>query len=93
MPIFTVIVGYVAAVSMVLGYLPQTIRTIRTRSTDDIAWGTFLMMGFGSFCFAIQGYLLNNLPLLLTNLLTTTMSLIITVIKCQNEIRKRKNRR
>ena len=38
------IVGYGACVAMVLGYLPQAIRTIRTRSTDDIALATFLLM-------------------------------------------------
>ena len=39
------IIGSIAAIAMVFGYLPQTVRTVRTRSTDDIATGTFLMMG------------------------------------------------
>ena len=47
------IIGSIAAIAMVFGYLPQTVRTVRTRSTDDIATGTFLMMGFGSACFAV----------------------------------------
>ena len=34
---FATIVGYSAAILMVLGYVPQTIQTIRTRKTDDIA--------------------------------------------------------
>ena len=34
---WTSIIGYTATVLLVLGYLPQTVRTIRTRSTDDIA--------------------------------------------------------
>ena len=71
------IIGSIAAVAMVFGYLPQTIRTIRTRSTDDIAMGTFLMMGLGSACFALQGLLTRNIPLLVTNLLTTIMSSIV----------------
>ena len=32
-------IGSVAAVAMVLGYLPQTVQTLRTRSTDDISLG------------------------------------------------------
>ena len=48
-------IGSIAAIAMVFGYLPQTVRTVRTRSTDDLATGTFLMMGFGSACFAVQG--------------------------------------
>ena len=56
------IIGSIAAIAMVFGYLPQTVRTVRTRSTDDIATGTFLMMGFGSACFAVQGILTGNIP-------------------------------
>ncbi len=83
------IVGYMASICMVLGYLPQTIRTIKTRSTGDIAMGTFLLMGLGGVFFAIQGLLLNNVPLLLTNILTTTMSAIIFGIKINNDYFKK----
>ena len=75
---------------MVLGYLPQTIQTIRTRSTDDSALGTFLLMAVGALLFAIQGYLLDNIPLLATNVLTTTMSTIIFSIKMYNDYFKKK---
>jgi MtN3 and saliva related transmembrane protein len=79
------IIGYMASICMVFGYLPQTVRTIRTRSTDDIAVGTFLLMGCGGVFFAIQGYLVHNMPLLLTNVLTTAMSAIIFGIKMYND--------
>ena len=38
----TEIIGSLATLTLLLGYLPQTIHTIRTRKTDDIALGTFL---------------------------------------------------
>ena len=84
------IIGTIAAVAMVFGYLPQTVRTIRTRSTDDIAMGTFLMMGLGSACFAVQGILTRNVPLFVTNLLTTIMSSIVFGIKIRNDFFRRK---
>lgn len=87
---FTVIIGYMAAVFMIFGYLPQTIKTIRTRSTDDIALGTFLCMGLGSVCFMIQGILLSNIPLAITNTLTSVMSAIILCIKVNNDLKKKK---
>ena len=86
----TTIIGYSAAVFMIFGYLPQTIHTIRTRSTDDIAIGTFLLLGIGSICFMIQGYMLDNYPLAITNTLTTVMSAIIFVIKIKNDRLKKK---
>ncbi len=84
------IVGYIASVLLMLGYLPQTIRTIRTRSTDDIALGTFLLMGLGGLFFAIQGGLTGNIPLLVTNVSTTIMSAIIFGIKIHNDYFKKK---
>ncbi|MGM9869465.1 MAG: SemiSWEET family sugar transporter [Sodaliphilus sp.] len=88
--LLTNIVGYIASISMVLGYLPQTVRTLRTRKTDDIALGTFLLMGLGGLFFCIQGLLLANWPLFLCNLCTTTMSAIIFAIKMHNDYFKKK---
>lgn len=84
------VIGYIASICMVLGYLPQTVRTIKTRSTDDIAMGTFLLMGIGGLFFAIQGLLLDNWPLFLCNLFTTIMSAIIFGIKMYNDHFKKK---
>ncbi len=79
------IIGYIASVCMVFGYLPQAIHTVRTRKTDDIALGTFLLMAIGGFFFGLQGYMLGNLPLLLTNILTFSSSAIIFGIKIHND--------
>ena len=74
--------------SMILGYLPQAVQTIRTRKTDGIALPTFLMLGLGGFAFMLQGLL--HKPdiiwsLVLTNLLTTVCSCIIFGIKIYND--------
>ena len=87
------IVGYAASICMVLGYLPQLIHTLRTRKTDDIAIGTFLLMAIGGFFFMIQGLLLENWPLFLCNLCTTTMSAIIFAIKMANDCKKKKQQK
>ena len=85
------IIGWVACISMVLGWLPQAIQTIKTRKTDDIALATFLMMGIGGFCFMIQGFILgkNGIFLFVTNLITTTCSIIIFGIKIYNDYIKK----
>ena len=87
---WTSIIGYTATVLLVLGYLPQTVRTIRTRSTDDIAIGTFSMMGLGALLFAVQGAMTGNYPLFVANICATTMSAIIFGIKIYNDYFKRK---
>lgn len=85
------IVGYAASICMIFGYLPQAIHTIRTRETDSIAFHTFLLMGLGGIFFIIQGILLANYPLLLTNAITTVCSAIVFVIKMRNDSRKKRS--
>lgn len=82
------ICGILASVCMILGYLPQAIKTIRTRNTDGIALPTFLMMGIGAIAFMVQGLI--HKPeiiwsLFLTNLVTYTCSAIVFGIKIYND--------
>ena len=89
-----VVLGWVASITMILGYLPQAIKTIRTRNTDGIALPTFLMMGIGSTCFMLQGIL--HKPdtlwaLFITNLITTICSCIVFSIKMYNDYFKKKS--
>ncbi|MBR2291868.1 MAG: PQ-loop repeat-containing protein [Prevotella sp.] len=86
--LFYEICGWVASIGMILGYLPQAIETIRTRNTEGIALPTFLMMAVGGLCFMLQGIL--HKPdilwsLFLTNLVTTSCSIIVFSIKIYND--------
>ena len=87
------IFGWAASICMVLGYLPQAIKTIRTRETDGIAMPTFTMLGLGPVFFVVQGVMMNNWPLVVTNVIASVSSIIITVIKIYNDyFKKKKNR-
>ncbi len=92
METITIVVGYLAAICMVCGYLPQAIYTIRTRDTDGIALPTFMSMGLGSVFFVVQGVLLGNMPLIITNVITGLSSLIIFAIKINNDYLKPRRR-
>ena len=80
------IFGYIAAICMVFGYMPQAIYTIRTRDTDGIAVPTFLLMGLGGALFVAQGLVSDpsNWPLVVPNLITATCSAIVFGIKIYN---------
>lgn len=84
------IIGYTASICMILGYLPQAVATIRTRNTDGIAMATFCMLGLGSIFFVVQGIVLGNWPLVITNVITTICSVIIFGIKIHNDSLKKK---
>ena len=90
MTTLSLIVGYAASICMVFGYLPQAIATIRTRQTDGIATPTCLSLGLGAVLVVIQGLLIGNGPLMLTNAITTVCSAIIFAIKLSNDRSKRR---
>ncbi|MDE7125685.1 MAG: hypothetical protein K2O12_04305, partial [Muribaculaceae bacterium] len=79
------IVGYMASICMILGYMPQAIHTIRTRDTSGIAYPTFLLMGLGAIFFIIQGFLTGNAPLWITNVVTGASSAVVFGIKIHND--------
>lgn len=85
------IVGALAAICMICGYLPQAVYTMRTRDTDGIAMPTFLAMGFGSVFFIVQGALTANWPLIVTNTITAVCAAIITVIKIRNDRKSKRS--
>ncbi|MBQ9554595.1 MAG: hypothetical protein IJV05_00065 [Muribaculaceae bacterium] len=86
----TDIIGYAGSICLILGYMPQAIYTIRTHDTDGIALPTFLMTGLGGVFFAIQGLMLSNWPLFITNVITTVASAIVFFIKLYNDYFKKK---
>lgn len=69
---------------------PQAIYTIRTRDTDGIAMPTSLLLAFGSIFFVIQGFMLGNWPLIITNTITTVSSAIVFIIKVHNDRKKKR---
>ncbi len=86
------IFGWIASIGLICGYLPQAIHTMRTRSTDGISLPGFIMMAIGSFAFMAQGWMLGRegVFMFFTNAITFTCSVIIFVIKMQNDRKKKK---
>lgn len=85
MEIWINIIGTLAALCMICGYVPQAYHTIKTRQTDAIAMPTFIMLGLGSVFFVVQGAMTANWPLVVTNTITTVASIIIVIIKLHND--------
>jgi MtN3 and saliva related transmembrane protein len=75
------LVGTVAAISSALAYLPQTIRTWRTRSTTDISLLMFSMMVVSTALWLIYGIALDNWPIIGANGTTLVLSAIILYFK------------
>jgi MtN3 and saliva related transmembrane protein len=70
------------AASLTTGaFVPQVIKTWRTRSTEDLSLGMFLMLFIGTGCWLLYGLLKRDLPIILANSVTWGLSFIILFFK------------
>ena len=72
-----IIFGYFAAFFTAVSFLPQAIKTVRTRETAGLSLLTYFFLFLGSLSWFIYGLYLNDYPLMVTNSLTTIFTGII----------------
>jgi len=75
------LIGIVAAILTTLAWLPQTIKTLKTKSTRDISLRMILTMNVGIMLWLIHGIAVSSTPLILANAITFPLSMSILVYK------------
>lgn len=66
-------VGMVAAALTTLAYLPQSVRTIKTRSTGDLSLKMLALLSAGLVLWIVYGMFLRSLPLIAANIVTLAL--------------------
>jgi len=73
----TQLIGLIAATLTTAAFLPQAIKTWRTKSTGDLSPFMFLIMCTGVLLWLIYGLLIKNTPIILANSVTICLASII----------------
>ena len=73
--------GYFAAILTTLAFLPQLIKTLKTKKADDVSLITLIMFLTGVLSWIIYGYKISSTPILLSNLITFILNLLILIFK------------
>ena len=58
-------IGYIAAFLTTAAFVPQVYRVMKTKSTKDLSIVTFSMLFVGVILWAIYGFILNDLPIII----------------------------
>jgi MtN3 and saliva related transmembrane protein len=74
----TTFLGLAAAFCTTAAYLPQVVKTWRTRSTGDLSLPMFLVMTTGVFLWLVYGMILRDVPLIAAN--SATLGLTATIL-------------
>ena len=78
---FVTIIGLLAGTLTTISFLPQVIKTWKTKSTKDISLGMFLAFCTGVLLWIIYGILVKDLPLVIANVATLSLASIILWLK------------
>lgn len=74
-------IGSIAAILTTFAFLPQVIKVIKTKDTESIALGMYLMQVLGIALWLAHGLVIQDLPLILANSVSFILSGIILVYK------------
>ena len=79
------IIGITAGILTLSTYIPQTIKTVRTKQTRDLSLGTYLMLVISAFFWVAYG-LGRDLPSVwVTNSVVGTLGMLILFIKVRGD--------
>jgi MtN3 and saliva related transmembrane protein len=77
----SMLVGLIAGWCTTLAFVPQVVKTWRTRSTSDISLGMFLVLVFGIILWLLYGLLIGDVPLIAANAVTLFLTAAILAFK------------
>ncbi len=77
----TIVLGLAAAACTTISFLPQAIKTIRTKDTSGISLFMYSLFAFGTLLWLLFGLFTGNIPIVSANAITLIFSIIILIYK------------
>lgn len=75
------LIGLCAAILTTIAFVPQAIKTIRTKHTQDLSLFMYSIMTLGILLWLIYGIYTNDLPIIFANAISIVLSGTILVMK------------
>lgn len=74
-------VGYAAGAMTVIAFVPQVLKTWRSRSASDVSLAMYLIFAFGVFLWMVYGIVIHSTPVVAANAVTFLLALTMIVFK------------
>lgn len=82
---FADFLGTLAGILSTIAFLPQAVRVWRTRSTQDLSLGMYVLYTAALLLWSFYGWMIGSWPLLITEALTLVLSVYILVMKLREK--------
>lgn len=87
------ITGSLAGGLTTIAFIPQVLRTWKTRSAQDISLFMFLLFSCGVLLWLIYGIMLHALPIIVANGITLVLSISILAMKVRDMLARQRRLR
>lgn len=77
----TTMLGYFAGFLTTISFLPQVVKTWKSRSASDLSLGMFSVFSAGVTCWLLYALLIQNLPMILWNAVTLFLVVLVLFMK------------
>jgi len=77
-------IGAVAATLATISFLPQVLKSWKTRHTKDISFWMYLLFVLGIMLWILYGFLRRDMPVLIGNVVTLVLAGSILILKIKN---------
>lgn len=81
---FFKVLGLIAASFTTLAFVPQAVKTIKTKDTSGLSFHMYLMNTVGLFLWLVYGIYEKDLPLIVANSISVVLAAIILYNKVRN---------
>lgn len=88
-PIIGEFLGYACGFCTTIAFLPQTIKSIRSRNVSGLSWMTYTIYCIGCALWMLYGVYLNSFQMILFNVITLLFNSIILYLIIANMGRKK----
>jgi MtN3 and saliva related transmembrane protein len=78
---YVTFIGLITATLTTIAFLPQFIKTLRTKSTKDISLGMYVIFCLGIILWLIYGILRNDIAVIVAQILVFSQAFIILILK------------
>ena len=74
-------IGLIVAACTTFAYVPQAVKTIKTKDTKSLSLIMYVIMTIGIVLWLFYGVLKNDLPIIIANTITLLFAGIILILK------------
>ena len=74
------IVGYLGGFLIIISSLPQLFKIIKTKSSQDLALETYMLLIIAQSCWIYYGFAKNDIEVVITNIISLFLAMLIVIL-------------